>query len=221
MYVAANEMSHLYDEILPRTSLQIQGSSNGVSGHTIVLNSTFSAHDQLTLPVPLFENEIETSQNEAYGHSIGPTEQGQANEDGVHLALSEYSSSQLERDIDLPQTPSHSHGTSVQIDLNKSSYEEVTPSTLLNIKIVTSQNEAYGQINCTSGQGEASEDGEDSENMEELASSLLGRDNSASHCEKVTPPPTLQRKEDIETLENEAYNRFDANIVSKTQASHD
>ena len=220
-YVAANEMGHLYDEIVPRTSVQIQGNASVGSGHTIDLNSTSSAHDQLTLPVPLFENEIQTSQNEAYGHSIGPAGQGQANENEVHSAISEYSSSQLERDIDIQQTPSHSNRSPVQIDLNISSYDEVTPSTVLDIKIVTSQNEAYGQINCTSGQGEASEDGEDSENMEALASSLLGRENLASQCEEVTPPTTPQRQEDIETLEKEAYNCFDANIVSKTQASYD
>ena len=219
--VAANEMGYLYDEIVPRTSLQIQGNLS-VFRHTIDLNSTSSAHDQLTLPVPLFENEIETSQNEAYGHSIGQAGQGQANENEVNSAISEYSSSQLERDIDLPQTPSHSNGSPVQIDLNESSYEEVIPSTVFDIEIVTSQNEAYEQINCTSGQGEAIEGGgEDSENMEGLASSLLGREKSASHCEEVTPPITPQRQEEIETLENKAYNCFDANIVSKTQASHD
>ena len=220
MYVAANEMGHLYDEILPRTSLQIQRNSSVVSGHTIVLNSTSSAHDQLTLPIPLLENEIETSQNEAYGHSSGPAGQGQANEDDAHSAISEYSSSRLERFIDLPQTeaPSHSHGTPVQIDLNKSSYEEVIPSTVLDI--MTSQNEAYGQLNCISVQGDAIEDGERSKYMEGLASSLLGRENSASQCEEVTPPTTPQRKEDIETIENEAYNCFDANIVGKTQANH-
>ena len=214
-------MGHLYDEIVPRISLQIQGNLSVDFRHTIDLNSTSSAHDQLTLPVPLFENEIETSQNEAYGHSIGPAGQGQANENEAHSAISEYSSSQLERDIDLPQTPSHSNGSPVQIDLIKSSYEEVTPSTVFDIEIVTSQNEAYEQINCTSGQGEAIEGGEDSEYMEGLASSLLERENSASHCEKVTHLTTPQRQEDIETLENEAYNCFDANIVGKTQASHD
>ena len=46
--------------------------------------------------------------------------------------------------------------------------------------------------------------------------------SSLSSCEDLTPPTTPQRKEDIETLENEAYNCFDANIEGKfntTQAS--
>ena len=46
--------------------------------------------------------------------------------------------------------------------------------------------------------------------------------SSLSSYEEVTPPTTPQRREDIETLENEACNCVDANIVGKfntTQAS--
>ena len=127
---------------------------------------------------------------------------------------------------------------------------------LLNREIVTSQNEAYGCAIGTSGQGCTIRSGEHlicvPKYMEEQAFPLLERDvnkpqadpyyhscetsgqtginencsSSLSSYEEVTPPTTPQRREDIETLENEAYNCVDTDIVGKfntTQAicAHD
>ena len=126
------------------------------------------------------------------------------------------------------------------------------PVPLVSREIVTSQNEAYGCAIGTLGQGRAIRSGEHlicvPKYMEEQAFPLLERDvnkpqtdpyyhscgisgqtginencsSSLSSYEEVTPPTTPQRREDIETLEDEAYNCFDANIVGKfntTQAS--
>ena len=123
------------------------------------------------------------------------------------------------------------------------SYEEITPPTTPQRKegIERLENEAniVGKFNTESISISVPK------YMEEQAFPLLERDvnepqadhscgtsgqtginencsSSLSSCEDLTPPTTPQRKEDIETLENETYNCFDANIVGKfntTQAS--
>ena len=150
------------------------------SGHTIVVpnETNSSAPAQLTMPVPLLSREIDTSPNEAYGHTSGTSRQGGVIRSGEHLiSVPEYMEEQafelLERDVILPQTDTHCHsyGASGQTGVNEncssslSSYEEMASSASQQRKdteIKTSKNEAYGKINSSSGQGDVNKNGEHS-----------------------------------------------------------
>ena len=112
------------------------------------------------------------------------------------------------------------------------SYEKMTSSASLqrnDTEIETFQNEAYVQINSSSGQEDANQDGEHSEELptslhinlphnnghsNENSGQTVDINHNSSSSEVVTPPASLQRK-DVKTLENEAYNCFDASLDSE------
>ena len=211
------------------------------SGCTIFVTNEncSSAPGQLTMPVSILSGEIETSQNEAYGHARGTSRQEGPTRSGEHLiSVPEYMEEQafslLERVVIVPHTGAycHSSGASGQTGIEEncssisSNYEKMTSSASLqrnDTEIETSQNEAYVQINSSSGQEDANQDKEklptslhinlpqNNGHSYETSGQTADINHNSSSSEVVTPPASLQRK-DIKTLENEAYNCFDASL---------
>ena len=157
------------------------------SGRTIFVNNENCslAPGQLTMPVSLLSREIETSQNEAYGHAGGTSRQGGPTRSGEHLIIvpeymEEQAFSLLERNVIVPHTGAYRHsfrasgqtGIEENCSSSLSSYEKMSSSSSLQrnyIEIKTSQNEAYAHINSSSGQEDANQD---EEHLEELPTSL-------------------------------------------------
>ena len=179
---------------------------------------------------PLLERDVNKPQTDPYYHSCGTSGQTGINENRSS-SLSSYE----------------------EVTPPADSYEKVTPPTTPQRQedIETLENEAY---NCVDANivGKFNTNPVSisvPKYMEEQAFPLLERDvnkpqadpyyhscetsgqtgnneNCLSSYEEVTPPTTPQRREDIETLENEAYNCVDTDIVGKfntTQAicAHD